>query len=340
MNGGDGWYLPYVRLRLMFSASVPVQLPRHPGSAWRGALGHALRELTCITQRPDCRGCGLMACCVYQQLFESIRPETAGPSLPSHAAHPFVLEILPEPPPAGSVAAVGVQLMGRAIRWLPELTLAMERAGRRGIGHPGNRLQLIGVQQWYCGEWRDIARPGSRFGLEPLPGVGGPALSAIGKEARIRLLSPLRIVCKGQPLQSDELTPWHFMTALYRRIRMLCEATGVAQPPRWPDIDPQARFPDASLHWVELDRKSSRQRRKHPIGGILGSFVLPLDGLEKTWPLLWHGQYLHLGKLTSMGHGAYRLVFEPESAAPLNSVAPGSGGHCRKLADAAQRTRP
>ncbi|MBU0500879.1 MAG: CRISPR system precrRNA processing endoribonuclease RAMP protein Cas6 [Gammaproteobacteria bacterium] len=56
-----------------------------------------------------------------------------------------------------------------------------------------------------------------------------------------------------------------------------------------------------------MDRYSSRQAIKHKIGGILGSVTLDRASYQTAWPLLWHGQFLHLGKLTSMGHGAYRI---------------------------------
>ncbi|RME44758.1 MAG: CRISPR system precrRNA processing endoribonuclease RAMP protein Cas6 [Chloroflexi bacterium] len=39
----------------------------------------------------------------------------------------------------------------------------------------------------------------------------------------------------------------------------------------------------------------------------MGDFTLTLEDPEPVWPMLWHGQFLHVGKCTSMGHGAYRL---------------------------------
>ena len=97
------------------------------------------------------------------------------------------------------------------------------------------------------------------------------------------------------------------MHALYARMRSLARFGAGRAAERWPEVPADLRFPSASLRWIELERYSSRQGRRHRIGGLLGEFELPLEGLEAAWPVLWHGQYLHVGKLTSLGHGAYRI---------------------------------
>lgn len=64
------------------------------------------------------------------------------------------------------------------------------------------------------------------------------------------------------------------------------------------------------LHWHDQTRWSSRQQQSMKLGGLLGRLPLPAAGLDQLWPLLWFGQYVHLGKNTSFGLGQYRVLTE------------------------------
>ncbi|MBP6582117.1 MAG: CRISPR system precrRNA processing endoribonuclease RAMP protein Cas6 [Chromatiaceae bacterium] len=47
------------------------------------------------------------------------------------------------------------------------------------------------------------------------------------------------------------------------------------------------------------------------LGGLLGDGELAGPGLGALWPLLWQGQWVHAGKSTTFGLGAYRLTAPP-----------------------------
>lgn len=47
------------------------------------------------------------------------------------------------------------------------------------------------------------------------------------------------------------------------------------------------------------------------LGGLLGVGELAGPGLGLLWPLLWQGQWVHAGKGTTFGLGAYRLTAPP-----------------------------
>ncbi len=59
------------RHRLRFIAQEPLRLPAYAGSAWRGAFGHALKRLVCVTREPRCPDCLLYRSCTYPCLFET-----------------------------------------------------------------------------------------------------------------------------------------------------------------------------------------------------------------------------------------------------------------------------
>ncbi|WP_457676792.1 CRISPR system precrRNA processing endoribonuclease RAMP protein Cas6, partial [Thiolapillus sp.] len=51
----------------------------------------------------------------------------------------------------------------------------------------------------------------------------------------------------------------------------------------------------------------NRQKRHMKLGGLHARIIFELSGIEQWWPLLWSGQWFHVGKQTSMGLGRYRL---------------------------------
>jgi len=61
------------------------------------------------------------------------------------------------------------------------------------------------------------------------------------------------------------------------------------------------------LRWSDWTRYSSRQKTRMQLGGVTGRFVLSGEGLAEHWPVLWRGQWWHIGKTTSMGLGRYRI---------------------------------
>jgi hypothetical protein len=54
-------------------------------------------------------------------------------------------------------------------------------------------------------------------------------------------------------------------------------------------------------------RYSSRQNTLMEMGGLLGEMLLTGPGLIGLWPALEYGQWVHVGKGTSFGLGAYTL---------------------------------
>ena len=304
MNTPPAGIPPYQRYRLRFQAEAPLRLPAHPGPAWRGALGKALRELVCITRAPRCHGCLLAATCTYQRCFESALPDPAGQGITTHAPHPFVLHA----EGGHHHQDLRLTLLEAANDHRPALLLALQKAAGGGIGHPRNRLRLALVEQAWNGTWHPIHRPGEHLRPVDTPATTPPPPDG---PVRIRLASPLRLVHRGRPVRPGDLTPRLFLHALYARLRKLDRTYGRGRAPYWPAVPEEARFIEADLRWRDVERYSHRQGRRHPMGGLIGHLTLDLEGLEDAWPPLWHGQFLHLGKHTAMGHGAYRIEPHP-----------------------------
>lgn len=294
-------------LRIDFRAVESARLPAWTGSAWRGALGHALRRAVCVTCAPSCAGCLLLERCPYPVLFDLAR--IAGPGAPN----PYVL-IPSAPPPGGYLGpgtgiSLGLVLVGeRAAGKLPYLIHALEHAGNHGLTARRIRLELEGVQAWSANGWVDLQR--RRDGLQrPGPVVVDPP--AVPEALTVRLHSPLRVRHQGRLLRPEALDFRQFFRAVGRRIVALARAHGGrVEEARYPELVRAAGAVPvlrARLSWHDLPRYSSRQRAPMRMGGIVGSFELRGGGLEPFWPWLWLGQWVHAGRATTMGLGMYRI---------------------------------
>jgi hypothetical protein len=140
-------------LRLTLTATEPIALDAHPGSALRGAIFNALLRRFCANPTaPSCAACPLNATCPVAGLVAPLRDENPrGRDIP----RPFVLaaDWTPTTPtvPVTNVPATAQQtqrfapgdtlrfritLIGRAITFFPYLALATQLMELNGIGRP------------------------------------------------------------------------------------------------------------------------------------------------------------------------------------------------------------
>ncbi|MDF9391746.1 MULTISPECIES: CRISPR system precrRNA processing endoribonuclease RAMP protein Cas6 [Methylococcus] len=311
--------LPLAHYRFEFSSEQPVRLPDYPGSAWRGALGRALKRAVCVVRGTPCKECLLYRACVYSYVFETPPPPGTRKMRKYDAApHPFVLEV--EPSHAPQAIQIGVTLIGRAERNLPYLVHALQQAGRQGIGKRDNRLELQTIRQ-HDGNGNTLPIWSAEQPLTPLP-AAIPATPPLPERCRILLQTPLRLRREEHHVGPGEFGFAIFFGNLLRRLSMLSYFhTDTPLETDFADLMTQARqvpLKDTELRWYDWTRYSSRQNTAMQMGGLLGSFILDGSRLAPFWPYLWLGQWTHTGKATSMGLGRYRI-----EALPANSDAAG-----------------
>ncbi len=298
------------RYRFRFEAEQGIRMPPMPGSAWRGLLGHGLRKAACVTRSPTCEGCLLRESCIHNRVFES---DFEGEARYRKRPHPFVLEVEMggrwREIAAGEAFELGITLFASAREALPYLIHAFERGGREGFGRGRGRFTLRSV---------DALDGGAKPVRRPLWHRDGGKLEAAGEplptppplppgSLTIELSTPLRIKERGRLVRPEEFTAGHFLRALSRRARDVGRFYGTAGSFTPPQEPAGVVLSDGRLAWHDWRRFSSRQKGYMNMGGIVGSFRLSGDRLVAWWPLIWYGQWLHLGKGTSMGMGKYRV---------------------------------
>jgi len=279
----------FSRFKACFRVMEPVRLPPFTGSAFRGALGHALRRVTYGTKE-GCADCPARSECrygdLYAYLFESpwdhpfiepahqgLRPRLRRETYPQ----PLVLD-----PPAGggydtgSLLGLPFTLVGRAIRCFPFLACALSIMGAQGVGRGRGRILLEAVVNGlpsddggetvvYDAKTGRIVGPGEvldfgiirRWAMDSLPTETGV------REVRIRFLTPFRYKYEGK--LGQPLTFEIFMRNLFRRLVLLSVHSPLSFEMDYKDLLSAAacvQTARSALRWYRWERYSNKKRKR------------------------------------------------------------------------------
>jgi hypothetical protein len=307
---GSSPLLPFAAFQFRFACEHPNGLPPYPGSAWRGALGWSLKRAVCVVRKTECPDCLLYRSCVFPYVFQTPPPPDSQKMRKYEAApHPFVLRI--EPRQHGTDYALGLILIGRAIRQFPYVVHALKEAGVQGIGSQRRRFELIEVLQATGPElhhWLRVYQPDQP--LSPIE-ANAPAIPPVPEWLSLEIVTPLRIKRDQHLVTPARFRFADFLGSLLRRISLLSYFhTGQPFEADFSGLMARAatvKHHQPKLHWYDWTRYSSRQDTTLEMGGILGCIELSGPDIAEFWPLLWLGQWLHTGKGATLGLGGYRL---------------------------------
>lgn len=324
---GSDLTLPVARYRYEFRAEDDLRLPPYAGSAWRGAFGHALGRAVCVMATRDCVPCALRARCAYPYLFETPPgADSARLRKYPHAPHPYVLRPHAHGRhlAAGAVLALDCVLIGHANRHAALIAHTLRCAGAAGLTHARARLVLRRV----VGSAPALPEAAVWDGSGAFHAVAAQAAQPPALPARLRLVleTPLRLTRNEKLIGPHDFAFHDLARNLIRRIATL----SYFHADREIDADFRAlsavarnvALDRAELRWQDWTRHSTRQDRAIDMGGVLGTLELDGTQIAPFWPWLWLGQWVHAGKGTVMGLGAYRI--EAADSAGVRS-APGAG---------------
>ena len=305
---------PVARYRLDWRVTRPVRLPDYAGSMLRGAFGHALRQVACMTRQKICEGCPMLGACAYPAIF-------APPPPMSHALQAFAQIPVPyviEPPTwgarvvdAGSEFTFHIVLIGRALDELPLIVLAWRRALARGIGAGDGTAELMRVSHCMDGAEVEIYSP-ERGAIAPHTHAvaTGTDSAPAPDDITLRFDTPLRLQNNGRALAPHRLDARTLLMALARRASLLAEFHADGQLiSDFPALATAAGGLREERHlvWRDWVRYSSRQKQSMALGGVVGEWHLA-GNLAPFMPWLRLGQWLHVGKEAAFGLGGYRLI--------------------------------
>ncbi|MGQ9506162.1 MAG: CRISPR system precrRNA processing endoribonuclease RAMP protein Cas6 [Thermogutta sp.] len=273
------------------------------GATLRGALGYALKRISCQVKHGQCNKCVLSQVCPYNCLFEGIPTLNRQimrkyPTVPQ----PFVLVVPPvaSPLPDGKLTW-SVRLFGSACCYWPYLVYAYQRIGEEGLGRDRVRYTLGQVTDSLsdCVVWEGE----SAIVNEPKLAAIDTRHSLPSGNCALRWVfhTPLKLRLSGKKLTGLDL-----VLAGRRRYEIMNYFYGSANEsaaddePHFEDQDFVTR--DARIKRWDLRRFSGRQKHLVEFFGLLGEIVI-----EGPWGSC--GEWLaaiptlHLGKATSFGFG-------------------------------------
>lgn len=314
---------PVSRFRFELECLTPVDLGAFPGGTVRGQIGAALRRLACTTGADSCRGCPVKARCAYGWLFEN--DASSGPGFGSFQRPPRAYVFSVHNPriqryDEGDTLTIDVTLFGIARELLPHVAYAIEHIGLPGAG--ADRSVQTGRSRVVSAvEIRpDANQP---FDLSACSDVAGEPAGLMGDYAggradnmpgaacslHLRMDSPLQLRADGRLIRTPDLET--IVRATLRRVIALETFYGDGAPATFPDelipLASSTRIAWADTEWVSVERRSRRQGRNVPGGGLVGRILV--DGVDPAIiPWLRLAEIVHIGKGCSMGLGKTRLT--------------------------------
>lgn len=333
-------HLPLARYRFTFEAIDPIVLPPSQGTLWRGALGSQLQRLRKF-EPPSDGASQILDSTIYDYVFET-RPPVGASKMRRYSAvpRPFVIAApysqTPTKVATGDRFGFDLTLIGRANEALPAIVSSFARAGEEGLGIDRCCARLCAIENIALTD-----PPGSGL-AEPIDGkvapraLQSPAAAPMCRRVVVSLVTPLRLVREEQIRSVEKagrnrsrrhvlvgprnFTPAFLLKSLVGRISMLMSFHSNA------DLDESlfARLKAArqelwmhepQLQIAEQSRWSARQGKEHDLSGLIGDFKLDMGAADCLWPYLWLGQWVHAGKGTVHGLGAYRVQ-------PVSSTSP------------------
>jgi hypothetical protein len=288
--------------RFCFTATDALYFPAgQSGNIIRGAFGTIFRSIVCIPSCPGARVCDRRQSCAYAQLFEPGRVRGGGPSGLAEWPRPFVFRashldgvILPR----GDTFYFDVHVFDVNQPLLEYFVLAFGQLARDGLGPGRGTARLDSVWQL-----DPAGRPHCRAQESDGPltltlHADQPATSRV----RVEFVTPTEL----KPAESDRPEFRILFSRVRDRISTLRQLYGAG--PLLIDFRQMAERAAAVqlTHFeskqVHVERRSSRTRQVHPIGGMIGTALYEGD-LTEVLPFLRVAQWTGVGRQTVWGKG-------------------------------------
>ena len=301
--------LPIARYRFTFQPDTELVLPPYAASTLRGVFGHALLNTVCTCWEPSQDGVH-PADCPYSHIFATPYNDKLPGSRKHHPLQPYVIETPFKQQlqiyPAGSDYQFQIVLTGGARHMLPLIKAVFEYAFKKGIARQNVRCSLKNLEVETPDGWQGILE----HGIIPLHPNTISLPQHFPSDVSIQLLTPLTIRYDKKVMKAGQLTESMFLRQAIRDISAI--ATTHWEHPLEGRFQELIRATELvrgrkSLTDTKWKRHSNRQQRDMTYQGVMGEWTF-YDLPTELSALLYIGQWLHIGKETTFGHGGYRIT--------------------------------
>ncbi len=260
---------------------VKIHTPHKPsyfiGSMLRGAMGYALKKVTCINPSYNCEGCFAKSSCLYYDFYE--KKDT-------FHKYRFDIEL------GSGKFDFGLYLFDDACDGLPYILSALEmmltKNGLTKNNYKFNDIEFIlnGNLIYKNGEFKSLDILPKEFKIDSFcPNI------------KIKLLTPLRIKKNNRFLKND-VDLEDILRSIYQREQEFIRGERVYKL----NFKPNYKSVLKALVYKPLLRNSNRQNQRMNMDGIVGEMIfINLD--RESYRLLKLGEIIGVGKQTVMGLG-------------------------------------
>lgn len=326
--------LRLMRLRFGLAVTDPASLPPYKGDLFRRALLWHLGTMWCRQAERCQNGCQAPQSCLFGRLLE--------PQVDAAWSEPIRRLMGRTPPPAyvlwderdrrrevnaGDVLHFELTLIGEAaICQLPAFIAAVMVAGEQGIGRQRLRATLDQVDGlvgpdgqahpllidsvWQGDTVEDMLTGYSDGQAWAEHHVSQFAQGSPVTHLQVHFLSPVKV--KKQSQVSEQPDFQALARGVVRRLRILSEVHGAGE---WPqseygpllDLADEVQLEHHETMWAGTTRHSRRGGRM-PLEGFVGQAWYASDAdMRPLLPVLWLGQWVHVGKGVVWGFGRYEV---------------------------------
>jgi hypothetical protein len=325
------------RLRFDLETLEDSEVPAYKGDLLRMALLWWLSEYWCPMPQRCRHGCRQPGVCLFGRLCEPPVDPAWSPQMrrlvgdtPPPAYALWDLQDRRRSLPTGARWAFELTLAGElALRQIPAIVAAVQQGAEQGMGRIRLRSR-VGRVSALQGVESGLAAPCL---AEQKPCEGGTALTwqsyrlddvTLGYPQAIRwaeafsgpvralslhYLSPVKVKERGQWVEVPEFVP--IMKAVVRRLRLLSVVHGAGEWPQaeWGpllDLAETVQLEHDETFWTGYTRYSKASGEQE-MEGFVGQAWYAGDDLRLLLPVLWLGQWLHIGKGYVLGNGRYAI---------------------------------
>ncbi len=284
-------------IRLSLSEDSPFLRSDFPGAIVRGSIMFRAKKLLCANPKLfDCKRCILAEKCIYARLFETMRPKDSEIMHKyREIPHPFVLT----PTVKNKEMNIKITLFGKYIEYFPYFFLTFKSIEK------DKKFSVASVKNFE----KEILQENNIVSDFDVKNTSSIKFNPSSKEITLKFITPLRIKSNGKYVNQTNLKFEHIAKNLLRRLSLLSYFYGTPWQPdfkKLAELSTKAKTVKHSLGWLEIERYSMRQKKYIGMGGILGNITFT-NVATPFFKLLKIGEYTHIGKNTSFGHGYYKI---------------------------------
>jgi len=252
------------------------------GSMIRGAMGYALKKVTCINPSYACEECFTANDCLYHKFYEAKN---------SLHGYRYNIEL------GSGKFDFGLYLFEEATKSLPYVLSALHKTlTENGLTKQNHRFHDFKMSV----NGKEVFDGKSFKSLDLEPKVF--KVDSFCPNVKVKLLTPLRIKKQNRFLR-DNVGLEDILRSIYQREQELVYGKKAFKL----EYEPSIATTIKALQHKSLTRKSHRQKQTMKMDGIVGELaVIGID--EESYRLLKLGEIIGVGKQTVMGLGRIEII--------------------------------